>query len=191
MPDHRSAAKKTIHAKRNQVSAKRLRQRAAAGEDIDGSRAIVRIGQMNTRILTGQEDLSTWEDEELKRGQRRDKNGRFQGKPPLVVPKALHDELIRRTMSRSHMILVEAVEDAATAVVEIMNGFYTEGEDDPKAKDRLKAAEMIMNRVLGKEPIKVEIAAFKAKYEEAFEAMIVPDDDTVIDVDSWEADDGG
>jgi hypothetical protein len=84
--------------------------------------------------------------------------------------------------------LREGAENAATALVEIMEGAYTEGEDDPKAKDRIKAAEIILNRVMGKEPIRLEVQAMKSKYEEAFEAMIVPDDtyDEAIDVDSWE-----
>lgn len=180
-----SAALRSIKAKRATVTPKRLRQRAEAGEDITGQRAIVRMGQMNTRILTGQEDLSTWDDEELKRGQRKDKNGRFQGKPPVIVPKSLHNELVRRTLSQVEELMRENAYACVEALVDIVKGKDTED------KDRIKAAEIIMNRVLGKEPVRLEIGAIKSKFEEAFEAMIVPDDDgEVIDADSWEVEDG-
>jgi hypothetical protein len=183
-----SAALKSIQAKRAAVTPKRLRKRAEAGEDITGKRAIVRMGTLNTRILTGQENLDDWDDEELKHGQRKDKNGRFQGSSPVIVPKQLHNELVRRTLSKIEELMRESAYEAAQALVEIMQGAYTEDKDDPKAKDRIKAAEIILNRVLGKEPIRLEVQAIKSKYEEAFEAMIVPDDeyDDAIDVDSWE-----
>lgn len=184
-----SAALRSIKAKRATVTPKRLRQRMEAGEDITGQRAIVRMGTLNTRILTGQEDLSEWDDEELKHGQRKDKNGRFQGRSPVIVPKQLHNELVRRTLGKIEELMRESAYEAAEALVEIMRGEYVEDKEDPKAKDRIKAAEIILNRVLGKEPIRLEVAAMKSKYEEAFEAMIVPDDtyDEAIDADSWEA----
>lgn len=188
-----SKTARTIKAKRATVSPKRLKERAEAGEDIDGSRAIVRMGPMNTRILTGQEDLSEWDEEELKKGQRKDKNGRFQGRTPTIVPKALHDELVRRTLSKIEELMREAAFEAAEALVDIMRGAYTEDKEDPKAKDRLKAIDMILSRVMGKEPIRLQVSAMKSKFEEAFEAMLVPDDDDepFIDVESWEVDDAG
>jgi hypothetical protein len=185
MPSKQNTTNKTalrIKAKRATVTPKRLRQRMEAGEDITGQRAIVRMGTMNTRILTGQEDLSTWEDEELKRGCRRNKNGIFQGISPTIVPKVLHDELVRRTLARSEELMRENLYDAIQALVDIIKGADTED------KDRIKAIEIIMNRVMGKEPMKVEVAAMKSRFEEAFEAMLVPEeDDQVIDADSWES----
>lgn len=50
----------------------------------------VRVGNTNTAILSGEEDLSLWSEEELVRGRRRAKNGKWVGRPPAVVPKALH-----------------------------------------------------------------------------------------------------
>lgn len=187
----KSAKVRNINAKRNTVTPRRIRERYEAGEDVSKDRALVRMGVLNTRILTGQEDLSLWDDEELKRGQRRDKNGNLVGKAPVVVPKVLHDELVRRTLSRIEELMRESALEATKAIVDIMKGQYQEGADDPKAKDRLRAAEMILARVMGKEPMRIQISAIKSTFEEAFDAMLVPDDtDEAIEVDSWEADDG-
>ena len=40
----------------------------------------IAIGQTNLAILRGEEDVSLWSDEELRRGQRRDKNGHWVGR---------------------------------------------------------------------------------------------------------------
>lgn len=193
MPRHHntdSPTVKHINAKRKAITPRRLKERAAAGEDVSEQRALVRLGKQNTRILTGVEDLSEWDDEELAKGQKKDKNGRFQGKAPLVVPKAVHNELVRRTIAKAEETIRAALEDAWETVLEVMRGEYTEDKEDPKAKDRLKAAEMVINRIMGKEAIRVEVSASKSKFEEAFHAMIVPDEDTeVIDAESWEAED--
>jgi hypothetical protein len=63
------------------------------------------VSRHTAAILDGEEDLSAWDDEELLRGQRRAKNGRFVGRPPLVVPQAVHAERVRRTMSKATELL--------------------------------------------------------------------------------------
>lgn len=42
--------------------------------------------------------LEEWDDEELRRGRRRDKNGKLTGRPPRVIPAECHRELTRRIM---------------------------------------------------------------------------------------------
>lgn len=168
-----------IQAKRATVSAKRLREGHEAGEDVSDSRAIIRMGKANTRILTGQDDLSVWDDEELLRGQRKDKNGRFQGKPPVVVPLAVHREITRRQMEKAAILMRDNVAEAVQVLVDIMTGA------DSEDRDRIKAADMIMNRVMGTAPVKVEVEAVKSKFEEFGEAVVVyvdDDDDGVIDI---------
>lgn len=169
---------KVVRARRAAVNVPRLKKRLEAGEDLDGVRALVRVGTMNTRILTGQEDLSVWDEEELLRGQRKDKNGRFQGRPPVVVPLAIHREITRRQMEKAAILMRDNVTEAVQCLIEIIKG--AESED----KDRIKAAEMIMNRVMGTAPVKVEVEAVKSKFEEFGESVVVwADDDDVIDVD--------
>lgn len=177
-----------INAMRHRMSPGKIKERWEAGEDVSNQRAVVRVGKMTTQILIGAEDLADWSDEELRRGRRRDKNGGWVGKDPVVVPKALHDELVRRTADRAHGLLVAATEDAARTVVSVMMGNYEEDakNGDPKAKDRLKAAEMIINRVLGKDPIQVQLSAAKTLFDQAFDDMMVYDEGDLAELEEAE-----
>lgn len=145
----------------------------------------VRVGQTNAAILRGELDLSTWSEEELIRGQRRASNGRFQGRPPTVVPKAVHDELVRRKMSEAHDLLRDNVVRATEVLVEIA----TDGQAD--AAVRLKAATTILDRVLGKAPERVEVAV-EPPWARAIRHAIAPlgpiAPPHAIDAESWEDD---
>lgn len=68
-------------------------------------RSPVWVGKANSAILAGTEDLSLWSEEELLRGQRRGKNGRWVGPRPKVVPTAIHQELVQRRMLNAHDLL--------------------------------------------------------------------------------------
>lgn len=148
MPD----INKTVRAKRRASTQSAIKAKAERGETHGNERALVRIGAATTKIITGQDDLSEWDDEELRQGQRRDKNGRFQGRTPKIVPKALHDELVRRTLIQANDIMRDNLEEAVCMLVALAKSPGVE------AKDRLRAISMIMDRVMGKSPDKVEIS---------------------------------
>lgn len=78
-----------------------------------------------------------------------DKNGRFAGRPPKVVPKAIHQELVQRRMLDAHSLLGQNLVKAVQVLVDIA----TDKRAD--AAVRVKAASLIMDRVLGKVPDKV------------------------------------
>ena len=126
----------------------------------------VRVGKTNAAILAGEADLSVWSEEELLRGRRRDAHGRWSGRPPRVVPSAVHQELTRRRMSEAFDLLrtnlVAATEVLVTLAV------------DPEVDDtvRLKAATTILDRVLGKAPERVELSTTPA-WATALQAAIV------------------
>lgn len=61
----------------------------------------ITLGKTNQAILNGTEDVRLWSDEELLRGQRKAKNGRWTGRPPKVVPLKIHEELTRRRLSEA------------------------------------------------------------------------------------------
>jgi hypothetical protein len=164
-----------------QKSPKALRKKAAAGQDISEERALIRVGRANTRLLTGQEDLSAWDDEELLRGMKRDRNGKFTGRPPDVVPTVVHREITRRQMSRAAELLRDNVVAAVEVLVELIQGADTED------KDKLKAIEIIMDRVMGKAPVHVDIDVTQSQFDEAVAEVLVDRDD-IIDVASKEAD---
>lgn len=184
MPGARKVAPGSIAAKRRQSRVSNIKARAEAGKDVSNERAYIRVGKRNTRILTGQEDLSEWSDEELKRGQRRDKNGRWQGRPPSVVPKPLHDELVRRTLKRANDVMRDSIDDAVKVLTNIVN------DESVEPKDRLRAINMVLERVMGKTPDKVEVSG-EAPWQIALNAGIVnvtgikpePDDEAEDEVE--------
>lgn len=71
------------------------------GKKMKDGRSLVAVNATTTRILHGEEDLSTWDAEELRRGQRKDKSGRFNGRAPVVVAQEIHKEQTCRMMSRA------------------------------------------------------------------------------------------
>lgn len=171
-----------IQAKRRGARVSAIKRKAERGETTGNERALMRVGKGTTRILTGQEDLSQWEDEELRMGQKRAKNGRFSGAPPKIVPKAVHDELVRRTLANAQNLMRENLETAVQVLVEIIQG------QDTEDKDRLRAISMIMDRVMGKAPERVEVSVEKP-WMQAITEGIVPFEQTILEVDSEEADD--
>jgi hypothetical protein len=176
----------SVRAKRAHMHPDKIRERREAGEDTSQQRGFIRLGVGTTAILSGADDLSTWDDEELFRGQRKDKNGRFQGRPPAVVAKAVHDEMVRRQMAEASKLLQKALVPACTMLASII--------EDPEAedKDKLKAVGMIMDRVLGKTPETVNVnTGEQSIWEKAIVAAVVPVDpsDEVLDVDEVFSDD--
>lgn len=132
-------------------------------------------------------NFSDWDDEELARGQKRSRDGSFRGRPPKVIPKSCHDELVRRTLENAQNILVDNIQAACTELTKIVK--------DPEANnsDKLKAIDMIMNRVMGKAPEKVEVTAEMKPWEQALQGGILRDvkpEEDVIDVtpddEPWE-----
>lgn len=125
-------------------------------------------GRATMAILEGTEDLSLWTEEELLRGQRKAKNGRWVGPRPKVVPTAVHQELVQRRMLNAHTLLGENLVKAVQVLVDIA----TDKRAD--AAVRVKAANTIIERVLGKVPERVHLAPDeKPAFMKAIEAGIV------------------
>lgn len=146
-------------------------------------RTRVRLGKGNTAILAGDVDLAQWSDEELARGQRRDRNGRFQGRPPKVVPMVVYRELARRQTEAVHKHLRDNILEAAQVLTELIK--------NPAVDDnaRIKAIGMVFDRMLGKAPERVEIAMTNP-LDEDIAAIVVYDDSEFIDVEAHEVEDG-
>ena len=106
-------------------------------------------GRVNAAILAGDEDLTQWTDEELIRGQRRDRNGNWGGRPPVMVPSVVHQELTSRRMAEARELLRDNTLAAVNVLVEVAT------DKDAPASDRVKAAGMILDRTLGRAPLTV------------------------------------
>ena len=143
----------------------------------------IRLGRSNLAILNGDEDLTHWDEEELRRGRRRDKNGRWVGRDPIVVPKAIHNELVRRTLSEGNLRMNDNLYDAVDLLGTVVR--------DPAAdyRDRITAAKIIVDRVMGKTPERIDVSVgLKAKWEDALDASVVTIAQVgeITDVEWWE-----
>ena len=143
----------------------------------------VTLGKMSTAIVRGEEDLTAWSDEELLRGQRRDKNGNWSGRKPKVVPKAIHDEWVSRRMAEAHDLLRECTVDAVVVLRDLAM------DPDTESSVRIKAVEMILDRTMGKpsEKMQLEVQQRRTLFDQAFDAMIVYDESDLPELDAIEA----
>ncbi len=104
-------------------------------------------------VLNGNDDVSTWDDDELAYGRRRNKSKGFSGGHPRVIPVECVRELNRRRLFETESIIRDACVNAAVYLASVVNG-----EDKPVA-GRLKAAETILDRFLGKPAQQVQMQA--------------------------------
>jgi hypothetical protein len=145
-------------------------------------RGFARVSATSVAVINGEDDLSTWDDEELERGMRRGKDGRFR-KPPVLVAKAVHDELVKRRMSRAYDLLRESTYDAVVVLRSVAL------DEDADAKVRVEAASTILDRVLGKAPQHVSLDIEAPWMKIMAEAIVSRDDADVpkrIDVPALE-----
>ncbi len=117
------------------------------------NRAYVRVGAGVTAVLTGEDDITSWDDEELTFGRRRGPSGKFGGQPPRVIPTACLRELVRRKIFDTESVIREACVDAAVYLAEVSQGRH---EPNPA---RMKACEMILDRFLGKPVDRVQMTS--------------------------------
>jgi hypothetical protein len=130
-------------------------------------RRYVTLGKTATRVVKGEEDLSTWTDVELERGRKRDRNGGWTGRPPLVVPRGIHEELVRRRMREADRVLLEEGTLAAVRLwVDVVN------DEEADLSMRLRASENIIDRVRGKAAQPIYVATPADAPETPWEQMV-------------------
>jgi len=100
--------------------------------------------------------LIPWSDldsEELARLQLRDRNGSFSGLKPLIIPRELVQAHTRELLSRNDKLMREVILKATSVFTDIIES--TTATD----ADKMRAAQYLHDRILGKTPDKVEIKA--------------------------------
>jgi len=113
-------------------------------------RGVIRISPTTADVIDDPTRVHDWDEEELRRGRRRDKNGRFTGRDPIVVPTAVYREMVRRAVRKAEVQMATNLEAASQALVKII--------EDPRAenRDKIAAMKILFDRVMGKEPTTVE-----------------------------------
>jgi hypothetical protein len=115
-------------------------------------RGTIRISANVSDVIDDPESVADWDDEELRRGRRRDRNGKFTGRDPVVIPTAVYREMVRRATRGAEKKMAENLEAAVDTLVAIASSQSDSTED----KDRINAAKIILDRVMGREPIKLD-----------------------------------
>lgn len=98
------------------------------------------------QFISGLLKVEDLDDEELARGQFRDRNGDFSGNPPKQIPREMHDQFVTELFERADVRLKEGLVACVDTMVEVATSPVYE------AKDRLKAAQWVFERVRGKAP---------------------------------------
>lgn len=139
-----------------------------------GPRPTIRPGASTTAVLRGEVDLEDWDDEEIKRGRRRNKHGTFNGRPPSVIPRQVYDELRRRTAQDFEEMVRQELLPVTEVIIEMAKG------ERPADPTQLKAAQEIVNRYAGKPPENINLSGTVTQkpWERAIEAGIVRDADS-------------
>lgn len=132
----------------------------------------VAIGGRMLQLLEGDIDVADLDDEELMRGEFRDQSGSLRSNNKLI-PKAMHQELMRRILNRGTERIRSDFFDAIDTVTDIMKN------DDVDPAVRLRAASIIIDRVAGKVADKIDLTMEVKKYEHVITEIVrtMPDDD--------------
>lgn len=135
-------------------------------------------------LIDGRLSVDDLDDDEIIRGQLRDKNGRFSGRPPLVIPRALHQKAVEELKRRADNALLEHLGDAQMAIVDVMNNKRA------PAMARVEAAKYMWERIQGKIPDKVQVDSTVRVFEELVDAGAIVVDIDVEDAEIVEETDG-
>jgi hypothetical protein len=112
--------------------------------ELKDGRGLLTVGRTQVSILKGEDDLSDWTDEELRRGQRISKSGDWSGRPPQLVARQIHEELVKRKLKRA----TELLKTSSWKAVKVLAEIATDRQADYNI--RLKAATEILDRSIGK-----------------------------------------
>ena len=116
------------------------------------SQKITITGRME-KLLMGELKVEDLDDEELARGQCRDTQGHFSGRPPRIIPRELQQEMVRRLLDRGNELWRSAFNIAIRTHIEIAS------DPNNSPADRLKASQYIIERVAGKTPDTLKLEA--------------------------------
>jgi hypothetical protein len=113
----------------------------------------VRVTGRYAMLISGALKVEDLDDEELSRGQLRASDGSFRGRPPKILPTELVQAMRREWMSRAQGKLREALlQHGIGTLVDLATTSIDDGV-------RLRAAQAIIERTMGKVPDKIEVAS--------------------------------
>lgn len=151
------------------------------GKKFKDGRSLETVSRDSTAAIRGEVNLEDWDDEELLKGRRKNKNGKFAGgRSPKVLPRVMVHELQRRRFAKAHALLAHSLVDAVEFLRAVVN------DESATRSMRLKAAKQILDRVLGK-PVEQARISFdmdgEAPWQKVIAQAIVASDSDVVDAE--------
>ena len=104
------------------------------------------------QLMAGLISVEDMDDEELARGQFKDKNGKFTGRPAVVIPREIHIKMKQELLRRGNDMFQTSFLEAIKTYTEVAR----DESNDPAV--RLKAAQYVIERIAGKTPDKIEVS---------------------------------
>jgi hypothetical protein len=130
----------------------------------------IRIGANTAALIEDPSQVLEWDDDELRRGCRKSKDGGFPAATTKIIPRAVYDELMRRTIDSC---LEEMRYNMPEMIQALMVIVRDPGVD---AGNKIKAIGMMMDRVFGKPKERVQVS-WESKerplWEKALDVAIV------------------
>ena len=115
--------------------------------------AYFRLQGRYAEFMAGNITVEDLDDEELAAGRLKASDGTFRGRPPKLVPAELVQAMKREWLSRAQGKLQEALmQKGIGTLVDLASNSIDDGV-------RLRAAQAIIERTMGKVPDKIEVAA--------------------------------
>lgn len=111
------------------------------------------LDAMEKAPMTMEEFVETLSPEELVRGRLKDSEGKFRGRPPAWVPAEFHRACIRELMRRGKHLWQTNYLEAIEAMTRVAKGEVK----GATVRDRLTAAQFVIERIEGKQPETVVI----------------------------------
>lgn len=116
-----------------------------------------RVAVEERLLAEGLLNIDDWDDEELVKGYRRNRRGRF-GPKPKYIPLEVQQECLRRIIRRGKSNLDGAYIKATELLVQLAQNAESE-------KVKLEALKEVMDRVAGKVPEHLKVQSEQAPYE--------------------------
>lgn len=135
----------------------------AAGTPRTRGRLQARDGSRLQLFLAGEITVADLTEEELVKGRLMAHDGTMRGRPPELIPREFHQAITSEIIRRGRALFQEHFLEAVKALAEIAK--------DKKVDegDRLRAIEMLITRVMGKVPDKVEVHDRKSPFDQMLE----------------------
>jgi hypothetical protein len=125
-------------------------------------------------VARGEISFDEWTDEELIRGYRKNRNGKF-GPPPKWVSQEVVQELHRRILKRGGRKMLQSYLRSVDILIELANNADSE-------KVRLEAVKELQNRVAGKVPDRIAVSADDPWQDMLADAYVLPSELPPLDV---------